>query len=54
MRIVSDWLVNARGVGLGDVEIDAVGVGELVGEALGEADGSGLADISGVGEGVGV
>jgi len=58
MRIVSDWLVNARGVGLGDGEAELEGDGELVTLALSEGDGVALlvasADAVGVGEDVGV
>lgn len=58
IRIVSDWLVNARGVGLGDGEVELEGDGELVTLALSEGDGVVLlvasADAVGVGEDVGV
>ncbi len=49
--MVSDWLVKARGVGVGDGETDPVGEGELVEVRLGEEDGSALlvADSDGVG-----
>ena len=51
IRIVRDWLVRARGVGVGDGEIEPDGEGELVGVTLGEGVGSALlvADSDGVG-----
>ena len=54
MRIVSDWLVSARGVGVGDADGEVEGEPDVAGFTLGDADASALVVGSGDAESDGV
>ena len=54
IRMVSDWLVSARGVGVGDADGEVEGEADVIGFTLGDADASTLVVGSGDAESDGV